>query len=349
MFILAVVVVVIIVFALMPYMTTVLMPRWWAIVLASACWATLATYMLWSLAEARLRPDYRGGRFEGIDDLLWQLMAVYAAIGLGVGLALLFLRRIGWPVWWRGGLILAGLLAPPAVALALNQARLYDHRPPAASCETATFKVRIAQLPLHIAARSSFNIYLGPGVTREAYYLSIPKYVRLLCDRSQDGLQMLQASMVSLGVQSSIYDLSKRVCAPTPPTWAARLCQGLKEKPALVEWPSEINIFDPATFLRLGEFGGSRSTYDESLTAKDLYYAYFVSPTRKTPDGKPFSAKCYAASDGNDYCSTSYPWRDGVFIQYGFHGPRAELDTVSARVEANVERFLSELIDPPPQ
>jgi hypothetical protein len=96
--------------------------------------------------------------------------------------------------------------------------------------------------------------------------------------------------------------------------------------------------------VRLGEFGGSASTYDDSLAAPDpIRRETFVRTNQSTADGKPLTYACTEMTGGIYWCKTSYPWQNGTYINYVFRSGVRDIEEKGLRIDARLHEVLGSL------
>ena len=137
------------------------------------------------------------------------------------------------------------------------------------------------------------------------------------------------------------------MCKPSVPVWASKLCAAAEPigrgRIDQTDFPITAYVFAPDE-VTLGEFGGSVSTYRDSLTAaRSSRSEAFVTADARTPDGNPLTFACRAQSDGSHWCSAAYRWVNGAHLHYAFRSPPASIAERGQQVDATLRDFLAQL------
>jgi hypothetical protein len=331
--------------ALIPYAIAVLMPSWrWLVGITTIVGGALAALWIqdWILTSDPLH-------HEGVGGPLGRGMALIVTVGFASGVLVrslsLMLRSRGLPLRYIVTICFVGFAIVPAFFLVPTAWEAWKRRPPSEACRNATFDIKVADVALTIPATSLFNIYLGRTSSRDAYYLAINSSLRDFCGLNNDGKQPVAATHIWL--TSRHFGLSTpAVCAGPIPEWALTYCgaheAAKRGKEDDFDFPLDINIFAPDQ-VNLGEFQGSRSTYEDSLQTTPHVVPNVFIRSDLSVSGQPLTFRCNESGNGY-WCTTSYPWRDGANLGYTFRSRRDDVAARGQRIDAETRKFLAGLM-----
>jgi hypothetical protein len=192
----------------------------------------------------------------------------------------------------------------------------------------------MAETQVRVPASPLFNIYLGRTSARDAYYLGSAPSQRELCSLTRDGTRPVRATSIWLSLGYNHYLLDATCADPAGPGdehFCAALDKIKRGRIDETDYPIDAHLFAPDD-VNLGEFLGTRSTYDDSIGGGRVGVQYFTSQ-RSTPDGQPLTFACRSQSAGYYYCAGSYPWRAGIHLDFHFRASRDELVAKGERVD----------------
>jgi hypothetical protein len=221
----------------------------------------------------------------------------------------------------------------------------WRRRPPSEACANATFRLKVADVAFAIPATSMFNIYLGRISARDAYILDLKPSLREFCGLNDSGKQPVTATHIWLRLRN--YALATpAICAGPIPEWAWTYCSAheaaKRGKEDDVDFPLDIHVFAPDQ-VNLGQFGGSRSTYEDSLRAGPQPKGHAFIRSDASAPGERQTFNCNPNGSGY-WCTTSYPWRDGANLGYAFRSGQDDAAARGARIDAETRKFLAALI-----
>jgi hypothetical protein len=136
-------------------------------------------------------------------------------------------------------------------------------------------------------------------------------------------------------------------CHPNPPAWASRLCAAAEPigrgRIDDTDYPITAYVFSPGE-VRLGEFGGSFSSYRDSLAgSRPGRNEAFLTTDIRTSDGNPLTFACAAQRDSTHWCSASYLWANGAHVNYVFRSPPDQIADRGRNVDAALRDFMERL------
>jgi hypothetical protein len=339
-------------FVLTPYCLALVMPNWrWlggcfclVTTLAAVCWLRVNEFI-------NSHPDNDGADLDLI--ALDFLFAVFAA-GCIARAVTLRMRKSCKPRSRRIAVNIAGLPLFLGLWSAPSLVQGWNQRGPSEACAAVTsFKVDIAGGHFAIPNAELFNIYLDTMPGKEDYYLWSPSHVRRFCDRTFLGARGVTAKSIWMrfGELSGSKFRKTGLCQTINPEWSRELCLSLNSSerwdPAQSDWPSDAYVFAMIDGKAPSGFGASASSYDKAKATPQTYDKHYdvISTTWTTPDGKPFAAQCYTSSDARELCETSFPWRDGMHLQFRFSvKKRDDIDATAQRIDTKLEKFLGGLL-----
>jgi hypothetical protein len=214
-------------------------------------------------------------------------------------------------------------------------------RAPSEACSGATFHVSVERFDLSLPAALNFTVYLGRTSSKDAYYLSLNQGLRSFCGLSDNGRRPVKATHIWLRIDQ-YRKSAPPICTGAIPDWARTYCaaDGLNPNEYdSVDFPLNIHVFAPDRVI-MGEFGGSRSTYEDSRDAKPRPNGpVFIASDRLTPDQHPLTFECNENGTGY-WCKTSYPWSDGASLNYAFRSTRDDVAARGGRIDVETRKFL---------
>lgn len=329
--------------ALIPYAIAVIMPTW--------RWLLGATLVIGGLLSATWiqdwivtsGPDYR----EGVGGALGRAFFMMITLGFVTGVAV---RAFTLVLAWRQlrlryvlAICCAGFAIVPAIIFLPGAWRDWTMRQPSDACLSAKLDVKIANANLAVPPMRIFNVYLGNTSRKDVYYFNHNPDLRAFCALNDNGRQQVKASMIWLHLGQYL-ESPPSICVGVVADWAGSYCaaygtaHGIRNDSS-IEFPLDIQIFAPDEFV-LGEFGGSRSTYEDSLHPRSGPEALtYIGSNTLTPNQQPLTFKC--RESGSDYwCQASYSWRDGANLEYSFRSGRDEVAAKGARIDVETRKFL---------
>jgi hypothetical protein len=165
-----------------------------------------------------------------------------------------------------------GFALVPAIIILPGAWHERKMRPPSETCSNATFQINVANANFTIPATPVFIVYLGERSAQDAYYFSVNPSLQSFCRLSDNGKQPVKATNIWLRF-GQYRESAPPICTAPVPDWATTYCAADgSANPKLTEqdsfdFPLDIHVFAPEEFA-LSEFGGSRSTYEDSLHAR---------------------------------------------------------------------------------
>ena len=336
----------VIVIGILPYLAAVLMPgrRTLAVSVLLIGGGFTALWMQHFIAMQS--PGYKEGPGGAIGIALVTIATTAFATGVVVRALSLIVAGLGWSFGRVFAINTFGFPIVIAVFVVPGLWNAWRMRPPSAACVKATFELKLADGHVRVPASSLFNVYLGPSSARDAYYFGILPNLRAFCDLTRNGAQPTRAANITLDLGYNHY-LSAVDCADPALVDDANACAAL---PAIkrgriddTDYPIKAYLFAPNDVV-LGEFLGTRSTYDDSMNGHEIRNEYFHSQ-RMTPDGKPLTFACTPQTAGY-YCRAAYAWRDGGHLDLEFRAGRAELVSKGERVEATTRAWFERMRGP---
>jgi hypothetical protein len=234
-----------------------------------------------------------------------------------------------------------GFAIVPAIPLVPGAWNAWKMRSPSEACSGATFRIKVANADFIIPAAPIFNVYLGKTSREDAYYFFSNPSLRTFCDLSDNGKQPVKATNMSLS-----FDEHRRsapaFCTGADPDWAKTYCAAAENPTEIdrIDFPLKVYIFAPDE-VAMGHFGGSRSTYEDSLRAKPPPNGWrFITSDELTPDQHKLTFECLENANGYG-CRASYPWSDGAILSYSFRSGRDDVAARGSRIDAETRKFLS--------
>ena len=330
---------------LIPYAIAVVMPSWrWLLGVTLVIGGALAALWIhnWIVSSD---PGYRdGGIAEALGLFVGYVITTAFAAGVAIRAITLMLALKGLRLRHVFTICVAGFAIVPAILLAPGAWHEWEMRPPSEACLNATFDIKIANADFSIPATPIFNVYLGRRSGQDAYYFGMKPSLRSFCSLNDNGRQPVRATNIWLRFGQS-RGTAPAICATgAVPDWAKTYCaadgSARPVKYDAIDFPLDIHVFAPNDVM-MGEFGGSRSTYDDSLRATPGPNApvFFKSETL-TPDQHPLTFECRENTNGY-WCKTSYPWRDGASLNFSFQSERRDVAATGTRIDAETRKFLS--------
>lgn len=327
--------------ALIPYAIPALMPTWrWWLGVTCVFGGLLASLWIqhWIVSS---RPDYHEGAGGAIGLAFWSLVTTGFLIGVAVRGCTLLFAAYGLPLRYVLALGAAGFAVVPAIMFVPTWWHDWKMRPASEACRSTMFHVTIANAALSIPAASFWNIYLGRTSGRDTYYLEQGVSLREFCGVNDDGRRPVKATKIWLRLRN-FGMVTPAPCAGPVADWAKTYCdaheaakRGGDDK---LDFPLNIYVFAPDEVI-LGEFGGARSTYQDSLKAAPQSGDIYV--TSDASSGKePLTFRCHQINPGY-WCGAFYPWRDGAHLGYTFQSAREEIAARGSRIDAETRKFLA--------
>ena len=347
-------------FSYLPFAIALLMPTRrslmaWAVI----AFGLIAVLVIHEQHYVMLHPENDG---DGLDMAFANWTGFTVAGGVVTRAAVLWLRSRNVRLMWRASVSVASYPILLALLFTPSAWHSWEFREPSDACKEASFLIDIAGGHFAIPNVPVFNIYLDPVSGARDFYLFSNKHIRSLCDMTGDGRWPVQTQTLWVKLEASDfiqYDGKlRRVCEPPVAGWAAGVCSAyaaaarMPGHPPLKDWPANLHIFALKNGQAPRGFGALASAYQESLavSAKQtpgLTQYYFKSANWTSPDGTPFTARCHLSRDDQDDCETSYPWRDGVHLHFGFSGPRGHLDEVAPLLDQHARDIAAALLRKP--
>jgi hypothetical protein len=284
-----------------------------------------------------------------------------ATLSFACGVAV---RAVSLFVWSRGHpkaafwFCVFGIAVPFAVMAAPEAWRAWQQRPAPARCTERGIPIEIGHQRLDIPVAALFSVHRGPSVVRDSYYMSSPAHVRDLCAQTDDGTSRVHATNLAIRFDP-IWQWKPNVCGqplPSAPAgfsphdplpWAAKVCAAIA--------PAAVLQMDPTDFplsafvyslseVKLGEFLGSASTYEDSLkpTVRGRDDTYTITNVA-TPGGDPLTFACRRQSDGTRWCTSSHPWSNSAHLHYAFRTRDQDIAAKGTRMDETLRAFLGQL------
>jgi hypothetical protein len=330
---------------LIPYAIAVLMPTWrWLMAVTTIVGGALAILWLqdWIVSSDPLHHEGAGGALGRIFALI---VTAAFVIGVMIRSLTLMLGMLGVRLRYTATICIAGFAILPALFAGITAWDAWRRRPPSEACANATFRLKVADVAFAIPATSMFNIYLGRISARDAYILDLKPSLREFCGLNDSGKQPVTATHIWLRLRN--YALATpAICAGPIPEWAWTYCSAheaaKRGKEDDVDFPLDIHVFAPDQ-VNLGQFGGSRSTYEDSLRAGPQPKGHAFIRSDASAPGERQTFNCNPNGSGY-WCTTSYPWRDGANLGYAFRSGQDDAAARGARIDAETRKFLAALI-----
>jgi hypothetical protein len=328
---------------LIPYAIAVLMPSWrWLLGVTLIVGGVLSALWIqhWIASSA---PDYHEGAGGALGIAFVFVITLAFATGVIVRAFTMLLAAKGLPLRHVFTICVVGFAIVPAIFIVPGAWHDWNMRPPSEACSNTTFHIKVANVDFAIPAAPIFIVYLGKRSNQDAYYFSMNPSLRTFCSLSDNGRQPIKATNIWLRF-GRYRETAPTICTDPVPDWAKTYCAADgSAKPTQddsIDFPLDIHVFAPDE-VTMGEFGGSRSTYDDSLQRKPWPNApVFIKSDSLTPDQHPLTFECN--ENGNDdWCKTSYPWSDGANLNYSFRSRRDDVATRGRRVDVETRKFLS--------
>lgn len=324
---------------LIPYAIAVLTPSWrWLLVVAVFIGGFLSVVWI----HDRIVASNDGGVAHAFGLMIFYIITTAFAAGVVI-------RALTMVLAWRGLhlrhvflICTAGFAVVPIILLGPGAWQQWDRRPPSEACSNATFRVKVASVEFAIPASRVFTVYRANTVRKDGYYFFSNASLRSFCGLTDNGKRPVKATNIILRFEG--YDVSApALCASPVPEVARSYCAADKSARATnihgLDFPLAMYVFAPDEVI-LGEFGGSRSTYEISLNAKPRPNGpVFIASDTLTPGQHPLTFECLENGDGY-WCKTAYAWSDGAFLQYEFRTSRHDVVARGSRVDAEARKFL---------
>lgn len=332
--------------ALMPYAIAVAMPTWrWLLGLTLVIGGPMLALWVqhWILSS---RPDYNEGPGGAIGIAFFLTIALGFSAGVAVRAITLLLVKRGLRARSVAALCAAGFAVVPAAIYGPPAWQAWKMRPPSEGCAAATFDVKVANAGLTLSAIPIFKVYLGRTSSRDAYYFWSSPHMRSFCALSDDGRLPIKATHVWMNLER-YWNFAPTLCTGVVADWAKTYCAAhgpaKREDDGDIAFPLDIHIFAPDEVI-MGEFGGSRSTYQEALNARPRPHGpVFFTSAVLTADQQPLTFECSESGTGYG-CKASYPWSEGAILQYGFRSSPDDVVARGNRVDAETRKFVSGLM-----
>jgi hypothetical protein len=329
--------------SLVPYAIAVIMPTWrWLLGVTLIIGGLLSALWIQDWI-ATSKPDYHEGVGGALGRGLFALITVGFVTGVAIRAVTLILSSRGLRSRFVFAICAAGFAIVPAVVFVPGLWHDWTMRPPSDACLNATFRVKVADADFVVPPIAFFNVYLGMTSSKDAYYFSLNPHLRAFCSLSANGRQQIKASMIWLRF-GQYMESPPAICSGAVADWAKTYCSAYGaakgSRDDRIEFPLDIHVFAPDGLV-LGEFGGSRSTYEDSLHPKTWPGApVFISSDASTPDQRPLTFECLESGSGH-WCKTSYPWKDGANLSYSFQAGRDDVAEKGKRIDVETRTFLA--------
>ena len=331
---------------LLPYALAVAMPSWrWLLGCVIFAGGPLAALWIQHFIAAAT-PGYKEGPGGFIGIFIFGVITIAFTAGVGVRAATLALTAAGWSLkraFWFNVAGFGCYIAVFAVPYGWQEWRL---RPPSAECAQSVFDVELAGVRLALPAAPIFNVYLGRTSSSDAYYLGLKPSLRDFCARNDNGKQRVHATNLWIRFERA-WGLDRAMCEGQVAPWAGKLCAAVAatdlRQTNTADFPLEAHVFSPDEVI-LGQFGGSRSTYEDLLAGRAMMSRpIFIKSERLTPDGKPLTFVCM---DSNEryYCRASYPWLSGATLDYTFRAEKENVAERGLRIDDAAQAFVRALM-----
>jgi hypothetical protein len=331
--------------ALVPYAIAVGMPTWrWLLGVTLVIGGPVLAVSIqhWIVSS---RPDYQEGVGGALGVAFFYVITLGFAAGVGVRTLTLVLAAKGLSLRSVCTICVAGFAIVPAVVIGPAAWHAWKMRPPSEACAAATFDIKVANADFTISAVPIFTVYLGKTSRYDAYYFQFNPGMRTFCTLSDNGRQRIKATHIWMNFDR-YGKFAPRLCTDSVADWAKTYCAAYGPAKRAgddeIRFPLDIHIFAPDE-VTMGEFGGSRSTYEEALNARPRPHGpVFFKSAVLTPDQQPLTFEC--SENGSGYwCKTSYLWSDGAILQYGFRSGRDDAVARGNRIDVETRKFLSGL------
>jgi len=327
--------------ALIPYAIPMLMPtwRWWLGVTCILGGLLAALWIEHWIVSSRL--DYKEGPGGGIGVAFWALVTTGFATGVAVRGCTLLFAAYGLRLRYVLAIGILGFAIVPALIVVPTWWYDWKMRPASEACRSTTFHLTIANAALSIPAASFWNIYLGSTSDRDAYYLEQKVSLREFCDVNDDGKRPVKATKVWLKLRN-FGMVTPALCTGPVADWAKTYCDAHEAAKrggdGKLDFPLNIYVFSPDE-VTLGEFGGTRSSYEDSLKAAPQSHYFYVT-SDVTSRKEPLTFRCEQIG-ASYWCGAYYPWRDGAHLGYTFQSSREEIASRGSRIDAETHKFLA--------
>ncbi|WP_354254857.1 hypothetical protein [Bradyrhizobium sp. F1.13.3] len=297
-----------------------------------------ALWMQHWIVSSRL--GYNEGPGGGIGVAFWAVVTTGFATGVLVrGFTLLF-AAYGLRLRYVLAIGLAGFAMVPAILFIPSWWHDWKMRPAPEACRNTTFRVTIADAAFSFPAKTFLNIYLDRSSSARAYYLEHSASLREFCALNDDGARPVKAKRIWLQLRNFGL-VPPPLCTGPVPDWAESYCaahaaakHGGDDK---LDFPLDIYLFAPDEVI-LGEFGGTRSTYQDSLKATPQSGDVYITSDAVSRT-EPLTFRCRSITTGY-WCSTFYPWHDGAHLGYTFQSAREEIASRGSRIDTETRKFL---------
>lgn len=327
---------------LLPYALAVAMPTWrWLFGCAVLIGGPLAVLWIqhWIVSA---RPDYNEGPGGFIGIGIFLVVTVAFAIGVGVRALTLAMSARGLALGKAFMLNAVGFTLVLAVFTWPHAWHLWRLRPAPQACVERGFQIEIGGTRFAVPSRGPFTIYRGKSARAGAYYLQSVASLRDLCGLTANGSVRVSATNLAIRFDRVLRD----VCRGPAPGWADKLCAAAEPigrgRIDETDYPLTAYVFAPEE-VTLGEFGGSVSSYRDSLAGSDpRRNVTFVTADAHTPDGNPLTLACRPQSDGSYWCSAAYHLANGTHLHYVFRSPLDEIAARGKRVDTTLSEFLAQ-------
>lgn len=328
---------------LIPYAIAVLAPTWrWLLGITLVIGSLLCAGWIqhWIVSSA---PDYREGAGGPIGIALFVLITIGFFTGVGVRALTLILASRGLSLRYVFMICVAGAAIVPVVLWAPGAWQDWKMRAPPEACLNAKFDIRVADARFVVPNLPFLIVYLGRTPGRNAYYFYSNPSLRAFCALSDDGRQVVRAASIWLKFEQQ-GAFAPVICTEPVADWAKTFCEaygsGNSSRKMSVDFPLDTHVFAPDE-ARLGSFGGSRSTYQDSLHAEVRpREVEFIRADIPTPDGQPLTFECRPSGSGY-WCKAGYPWVEGATLNYTFRSARNDIVARGSRIDVEVRKFLS--------
>jgi hypothetical protein len=328
---------------LVPYAIAVIMPTWrWLLGVTLVIGGLLLTVWVqhWVASSS---PGYKEGPGGGIGIAIFLLVTIGFAAGVAIRALTLVLRSRGVHFRYLFAIYVAGLPATVAIIVIPDAWHSWNMRAPSEACLNATLKIKVANANFAIPAMPIFNVYLGRSSRADAYYFNLNPDLRAFCGLGDNGRRPVRAANIWLRF-GQYHESLPAICTAPVPDWAETYCAAdgppRRMRADEIDFPLDIHVFAPDEVV-MGEFGGSRSTYEDSLHPEARPDApLFIKAEALTPDQHPLTFGCREAGSGY-WCKASYPWRNGATLDYSFHAGRDDTAARGVRIDVEARKFLS--------
>lgn len=330
---------------LIPYAIAIVMPTWRWLLGCTLLIGGLIVYAWVDHSLALQRPGYKDGPAGALGIVLFAAITMGFASGVVVRAASLVARAYGRPRT-AFTICVLGVAVPFLVPAAPTAWRAWQMRPAPAECVAAGFQIELGGARLNVPAARLFTIYRGRSVRADAYYLESVRLLRELCGQTANGAQRVPATNLAIRFDRMHWG-GESVCKPSVPAWAGKLCAAAEPiGPGRIDqtdFPITAYVFAPAE-VTLGEFGGSVSTYRDSLGgSRPGRQDTFTTADAQTPDGNPLTFVCTPQSGGTHWCRASYLWSNGAHMHYSFRAPSdGNIAERGKKVDAALNEFLAQ-------